>query len=286
MRLWNTLRETLSLIRGKKSTLLGLVIIIAFVVTSMVVLLSQILGMRVTPYDPIQQQVGPVLAGPSPQHIFGTDDLGRDVFSRVVAAIPNYLIVSVTVVAFAVFVGEFLGCYAAFRAGIVDEALMRVTDIFFAIPSLVLAMAIGIALGPGLTNMTLALMIVWWPAYARLARGEALKVSHENYVKAARISGLGNAGILVKHLIPNTIITMLVYATLDIGTVIVIYSGLSFLGLAVKPPAPDLGAMISEYQDYLVAAPWLPILPGIVIALGVVAFSLFGDGLRDVIEAF
>ena len=214
----------------------------------------------------------------------GTDNLGRDVFSRVVASIPSDLFVSVVVIVSAVLIGEVVGSYAAFYGGLIDEALMRVTDVFFAIPSLVLAMGIGIALGPGLTNMTIALMIVWWPTYARLARGEALRISHQNYIEAAKTSGLSTFRILLKHVMPNILLTMVIYATLDFGTVIVIYSGLSYLGLAVRPPLPDLGSMISTYQDYIVADPWLPLFPGLIIAIGVIGFSMFGDGLHDSLE--
>jgi peptide/nickel transport system permease protein len=146
-------------------------------------------------------------------------------------------------------------------------------------------MAIGIALGPGVTNMMLALMIIWWPPYARLARGEALRVAHQNYIEAARLSGLGTIKILFKHVFRNIIVTMVVYATLDIGTVILVYAGLSYLGLSVRPPQPDWGEMVSSYQDYLITAPWLPVIPGFVIALGVIGFSLLGDGLRDALEA-
>ena len=162
---------------------------------------------------------------------------------------------------------------------------MRFTDVIFALPALVLAMSIGVALGPGVTNMMIALMIIWWPPYARLARGEALRVAHQNYIEAARLSGLGTMKILFKHVLRNIVVTMLVYATLDIGTVILVYSGLSYLGLSVRPPQSDWGEMVSSYQDYLITAPWLPVIPGAIIALGVIGFSLLGDGLRDALEA-
>jgi peptide/nickel transport system permease protein len=145
-------------------------------------------------------------------------------------------------------------------------------------------MAIAISLGPGVTNMMIALMIIWWPPYARLARGEALRVTHQNYIEAARLSGAGTAKILFKHVLRGILVTLLVYATLDIGTVILVYSGLSYLGLSVRPPQPDWGEMVSTYQDYLITAPWLPVIPGFVISLVVVGFSLLGDGIRDALE--
>jgi peptide/nickel transport system permease protein len=215
----------------------------------------------------------------------GVDPLARDLFSRVIVATPNDVAVSLAVVGVALAVGIIIGSVAAFRGGLLDEALMRFTDVIFALPALVLAMAIGVTLGPGVTNMMVALMIIWWPPYARLARGEALRVAHQNYIEAARLSGMGTAKILFKHVFRSILVTMLVYATLDIGTVILVYSGLSYLGLSVRPPMPDWGEMVSSYQDYLITAPWLPVIPGFIIALGVIGFSLLGDGIRDALEA-
>ena len=252
---------------------------------ALIVEVSNLLGIRITPYDPIQQNVGPALAPPSLAHLVGTDIQGRDFFSRIVVATPNDVAVSLVVVGVALAVGILIGSVAAFRGGLLDEALMRFTDVVFALPALVLAMAIGVTLGPGVTNMMVALMIIWWPPYARLARGEALRVAHQNYIEAARLSGMGTTKILFKHVFPSILITMLVYATLDIGTVILVYSGLSYLGLSVRPPLPDWGEMVSSYQDYLITAPWLPVVPGFIIALGVVGFSLLGDGIRDALEA-
>ncbi len=279
-------RDGLRVIREDKGALAGAVIVLCFVGISIAVYVSELIGVRVTPYDPLQANVGPVLGSPSLAHPFGTDVLGRDVFSRIIFATPGDFAVGIVVIAFSFLVGALIGSYAAFHGGLLDEALMRVTDIFFAIPALVLAMSIGLALGPGVTNMTIALMIIWWPPYARLARGEALKIVHQNYIEAARLSGLGRFTVLLKHIIPNIAITMLVYATLDVGTVILVYSGLSYLGLAVRPPLPDWGEMVSLYQDWMISAPWLPLIPGLIIALGVIGFSLLGDGIRDALEVY
>jgi len=268
-----------------REALVGTAIVVAFILLAMLVSISNVFKIQMTPYDPIDQNVGPSLAPPSFQHLMGTDVQGRDVFSRIVAATPNDVTVSLAVVGVALAAGAIIGSIAAFRGGLFDEALMRFTDVIFALPALVLAMSIGVVLGPGVTNMMFALMIIWWPPYARLARGEALRVAHQNYIEAARLSGLGTMKILFKHVLRNIVVTMLVYATLDIGTVILVYSGLSYLGLSVRPPQPDWGEMVSAYQDYLITAPWLPIIPGSIIALGVIGFSLLGDGLRDMLEA-
>jgi len=279
-------RDGFRVIREDLGALAGALIVLGFVITAISVYVSNLIGVQITPYNPLQENVGPALAAPSLAHLFGTDILGRDVFSRIIIATPGDFSVGIVVIAFAFVIGALIGSYAAFHGGLLDEALMRVTDIFFAIPALVLAMSIGLALGPGITNMTVALMIIWWPPYARLARGEALKIAHQSYIEAAKLSGLGRFMILLKHVLPNITITMLVYATLDVGTVILIYSGLSYLGLAVRPPHPDWGEMVSLYQDWMISAPWLPLIPGFVIALGVIGFSLLGDGIRDALEVY
>lgn len=276
--------STLRVILSNKGALAGACIVIAFVAISIAVSIASLFHTRITPYDPLTQDVGPTLAAPSWAHLMGTDQLGRDVFSRIIAATPNDFAVGLVVIAFALIVGALIGTYAAFHGGLIDEALMRTTDVFFAIPVLVLAMAIGIALGPGIVHMAIALMIVWWPPYARLARGEALKIAHQNYIQAAQLSGAGRFRILFEHALPNITLTLIVYATLDIGTVIIVYAGLSYLGLAVRPPLPDWGEMVSSYQDFILSSPWLPLFPGLIIALGVIGFSLLGDGLRDALQ--
>ena len=161
---------------------------------------------------------------------------------------------------------------------------MRGTDVIFALPALVLALVIAITIGPGLLHMTYVLMIIWWPSYARLARGQALKIINQNYIEAARLSGKGTFRITFRHIIPNLFTTLLVYATLDIGGVVLVYAGLSYLGVWITPPAPDWGAGVSNYQDYILSAPWLPLIPGAIIAFVVVGYSLLGDGLRDALE--
>jgi peptide/nickel transport system permease protein len=274
----------LSLIKKKKKVRVGSVIVGVFFFTAIIVAATSLLGIQVTPYGPLEQNTGPVLSPPSLSHLFGTDRVGRDVFSRIIAATPNDVAVGISVVAVAFALGILIGSIAAFKGGLFDEFLMRFTDVIFALPALVIAMVIAVALGPGVTNMMIALMIIWWPPYARLARGEALKVSHQSYIEAARLSGRGTWRIIVTHVVRNIFATMLVYATLDIGTVILVYAGLSYLGLSVRPPYPDWGEMVSSFQDYLITAPWLPLTPGFVIAINVVGFSLLGDGIRDALE--
>ena len=274
----------LRLIRSNKEAIVGGIIVAVFLLIALSVATCNLLGIQITPYDPIQQNVGPIAAAPSLAHLMGTDLQGRDLFSRVMVATPNDMAVSLAVVGFALASGAIIGSVAALRGGFFDEVLMRFTDVIFALPAVVIAMAIAINLGPGVTHMMIALMIIWWPPYARLARGEALRVTHQNYIEAARLSGAGTVKILFKHVLRGILVTMLVYATLDIGTVILVYAGLSYLGLSVRPPIPDWGEMVSTYQDYLITAPWLAVIPGLIISLVVVGFSLLGDGIRDALE--
>ena len=275
-------KRFLKLFLARNEAKVGLSIVIVFLALAFTIAIA---GKSVLPYDPVKQNVGPILASPSSTHLFGTDNLGRDVFSRIVFATPNDLLVSFIVIASSFSIGIVLGGIAGFWGGILDELLMRSTDVIFAIPALILAMSIAVILGPGLIHMTYALMIIWWPPYARLARGEALQVSQKNFIEGARTLGTGTLTILRKHLVPNIINPMLAYATLDIGTVVVVYAGLSYLGLSVQPPTPDWGAMVNAYQDYLISAPWLPMFPAVIIALVVIGFSLLGNALRDAIES-
>jgi peptide/nickel transport system permease protein len=284
-RLSTLIRSFFSLVFRNKEAAIGFSIVSLYLVAAIAVLIADLFNVSVTPFDPLLQNVGPSLDAPSLSHPFGIDFLGRDVFSRVIWSIPNDLFVSFAVVGVALTAGAILGAVAAFKGGLLDELLMRFTDVIFSLPALVIAMVISVALGPGLTHMMFALMVIWWPPYARVARGEALRVSHQNYIEAARFAGQRTLGIIFKHVLPNISLTLLIYATLDVATVVLTYAGLSYLGLSVRPPQPDLGEMISTSQDYLITAPWLPIIPGVVIAIAVVGFSLLGDGLRDALEA-
>jgi peptide/nickel transport system permease protein len=262
----------------------GLIIVLIYIGTGVAVYASHLIGFQITPYSPIQEFITKPFAPPSLAHPFGTDELGRDVFSRVIDATPNDVGVSLAVVAVILAIGGTLGAVAGMVGGLLDEALMRVTDVFFALPAIILAIVIGAIIGPGLTNMAYVLMLVGWPGYARIARGETLKIINSNFIQAARVSGMSRFRILVDHIWPNIAQVLLVFATLNVGTVVLVFAALSYFGLAVIPPAPDWGAMVNTYQDYMISAPWLPLIPGFVIALDVIGFSILGDGLRDVLE--
>lgn len=279
------LRSFGRLLRKSREALLGFAIVLAYLSVAIVIELSDVLRFNILPYSVVQSS-GPVLSPPSFAHPLGTDNLGRDLFSRMLSATPYDVAIGYVVVGTALVVGLLLGGYAGLRGGILDELLMRFTDVFFALPVLLIALVIAAVLNSqGLTETAIALMIVWWPPYARLARGESLKVAHQNYIEAAKLSGQGSVRMLFRHVIPNISGTMLVYATLDLGTVLLTYSGLTFLGLGVHPPTPDWGAMITTYKDYILSAPWLAFFPGLTISLGVIGFSLLGDGIKEAREA-
>lgn len=273
-------RGLLGLMTQNKQSVIGFAIIMGFVAVALVMEASALTGIQITPYPPNVPGSAKLLP-PSFSHPFGTDDLGRDVFSRVLVATPYDFAIGFEVVGAAVLIGSILGGLAGLRGGLLDEFLMRFTDIFFALPVLLIAMVIGAILGGGIVNMSIALMITWWPSYARLARGESLKVAHQNYIEASKLSGQRAPRILLRHVIPNISGTMLVYATLDIGTVILVYSGLTYLGLGSHPPAPDWGQMVAAYNSYVLSDPSLAIIPGLIISLGVIGFSLLGDGIKE-----
>ena len=221
---------------------------------------------------------------PSAAHPMGTDDLGRDVLVRVVAGARSAAEVVVVVLAIAVSIGIVLGSWAGYAGGIVDEVIMRITDIFLAFPAFLLAIAVAAALGPGLIHAMMALAVIWWPWYARMVRGQVLSIKNEDYVEAGRALGAPSWQLLFKHVLPNSIFPVLIQLTLDVGVVILTAAGLGFLGLGAQPPSPDWGLMISDGQQYMLSQWWIATFPGIAIFLVVMAFNLMGDALRDIAD--
>lgn len=262
-------------------TKVGSGIVAVFVMTAIV---EAVLGWSILPYNPTTPSVFQAYQPPSLAHPFGTSNLGEDVFSRIVAGTPNDAMVSFVVVGAAFLLGGFLGSFSGLRGGWIDEILMRVTDIFFAIPSLILAMAIAVVLGPSPTNVMIALAMIWWPPYARLARSEALRLSGAAFVESAKLSGMSNLRIVLRHILPIAATTLLIYGTLDIGTLVLTYSGLAYLGFAVRPPLPDWGADVATFQSAIATHPWLPLIPGAIIVVVAGGFSLLGDGLRSALR--
>jgi len=259
----------------------GAVIAATFILIAIVIKLT---GHALLPYNPLGISLQHELEPPSEAHWFGTDSLGRDIFSRVLSAFPIDALVSFTVVLSALILGLTMGALAGYRGGLVEEVIMRITDVFLAFPGLVLALAIAIDLGPNTYNSILALTPVWWPYYTRLARGEALNLKSQDFVLASRAVGQRSRHIIFRHIIPGILPVMLVYATLDVGNVLITFSVLSFIGVGAQPPAPELGLMVVEDQQYFLQAPWVVLAPSLVIFAIAIGYSMFGDKLRDALD--
>jgi peptide/nickel transport system permease protein len=238
----------------------------------------------IAPFDPLAQTLGSRLQPPLPEHWLGTDQLGRDILSRLIYGARISLVIGVVVVALAGVFGTFVGLVAGYAGGLADEALMRFTEVFLAFPPLILAMAIAGALGPSLTNAIIAIAAVTWAVYARLARGQLLSLRRREYVEAARSIGASPVRILARHLLPNAVAPLLVQASFDMGAAIIAAAGLSFIGFGAQPPTPEWGVMISEGRNFISTEPWLSLFPGLAILFTVGAFNLLGDGLRDVLD--
>jgi peptide/nickel transport system permease protein len=221
---------------------------------------------------------------PSGAHWFGTNELGQDVFSLTVAATRVSLFAGLAVVVIGTLIGTTIGGIAGFAGGWLDNALMRFTDLMITIPSLILAMAIAAALGPGLLNMVIAISLSWWPGYARLVRGEVLARKEETYVLAARALGASPARLLLRHVLPNVVSPIIVKMSLDMGFAILTVAALGFIGIGVRPPTPEWGMLLANARSYMPDFWWTAIFPGLAIFLAVYGFNLLGDGLRDVLD--
>ena len=251
----------------------GAAIVIAWV-------LAVIFAPLVTPHDPYLVNVVNRLKPPSSLHWLGTDALGRDVFTRIIYGARVSLAVGLVVVLLGGLFGTLLGAVAAYARGWAEEALMRVTDLVFCFPPIVLAMAIAAALGIGTVNTVIAMLVVWWPKFARLARSLVITQRSLEYVEAAQSVGFGPVHILGRQIIPNAVGPLIVLVTLDLGHAILVFAGLSFLGLGVVPPTAEWGAMVAEGRE-LVQQWWVATFPGIAILSVVMGFNFVGDGIRD-----
>ena len=221
---------------------------------------------------------------PSEKYWLGADQLGRDILSRVIIGSRIALQAPAIVVILAVLIGAPLGALAGYMGGWVDNLIMRVTDLFLAFPSLLLAVTIVAAVGPSLTNAMIAIAISWWPWYTRLVRGVTISLRERYFVEAARSIGVPSGTIILRHILPNCITPILVQATIDFGTVILAEGSLAFLGLGTKPPAPDWGLMVSQGRSFILDQWWISTIPGLAIFISVLAFNLLGDTLRDILD--
>ncbi len=259
----------------------------ASTVVILLVILVAIFAPLIAPY-PEQGQgrtnAADTMQAPSANHLLGADRLGRDILSRIIYGARPALIIPIGVVLFAVLIGAPLGALAGYKGGWVDEVIMRITDLFLAFPSLLLAMAIAASIGRGLDKAAIALVVTWWPWYTRIARGVAISLKSQYFVEAAQATGVTDTTIILRHILPNTFSPILVQATVDLGTVILAMGGLAFIGLGTQPPAPDWGLMISEGRTFILDQWWIATFPGIAIFIVVLAFNIVGDTLRDIFD--
>jgi peptide/nickel transport system permease protein len=261
----------------RKLSLYGSVIILLLIVVA-------IFAPFIAPYDPYKQSLREALQEPSSAHLLGTDPLGRDVMSRIIFGTRTSLAVGLASVGIGASIGMTLGLVSGYFGGLLDTVIMRLVDALMTIPSLVFALAIGVALGGGLSNVMISLGIALIPIYARLMRGQVLTVKETEFVFAARAIGCPDLRIMMRHVLPNTLPPLIVFITLNLGIAILAEAGLSFLGLGIDPPGAAWGAMVSDGYRYLLSNPLLSFAPGVCIILVVLAFNLMGDGLRDALD--
>ncbi len=265
--------------RGSRNVgaMIGITLLVAVTVVAL-------FAPQISPYDHLAIDVSQKFMVPSTAHLFGTDELGRDVFSRVVMGTRISFQVAGEVLLIAGTIGVLLGIIAGYRGGLVDEVLMRAADIFLAFPSFLLAMAIVAALGASIENAVLATGIAWWPRYARLLRGQVLSVKNMLFVDAARSIGASDWRVMLRHVLPNCLAPLVVQFATDAGAAILSTSALSFVQLGARPPMPEWGLMISQGRNFIATYWWIPTFPGLAIAITVAGYMFLGDGLRDLLD--
>ncbi len=264
-------------LKSNPLAVVGLTIVVLFIALS---LLAPLLA----PYDPATQNLGNRLAFPSAEHWFGTDELGRDILSRILYGGRVTLGMVIAVVVLVAPIGLAIGCIAGYFGGIVDTVLMRVTDVFLAFPRLILALAFVAALKPGVESAILAIALTAWPPYARLARAETMTVRGSDFVAAYRLTGASAWRIIARHIAPLCVPSLIVRITLDMSSIIITAASLGFLGMGAQPPSPEWGAMIATAKRFIFEQWWVATIPGIAIFLVSLAFNFLGDGLRDVLD--
>ncbi|MEO6362756.1 MAG: ABC transporter permease [Caldimonas sp.] len=263
--------------RLRRGAVAGGLVVVVFVLVA-------VFAPWLAPFDPIETSWSAIRKAPSAEHWFGTDDIGRDVLSRVVWGTRASLLAGTVSVSISLLVGVPIGLAAGFVGGVVDAFVSRLTDAFLACPFLILAIALSAFLGPSLSNAMIAIGISATPIFVRLARAQVLNVKVEDYIEAARALGNPPLRIALRHVLPNILPPVIVQATLAIAAAIIAEASLSFLGLGQQPPAPSWGSMLNTAKNYVDNAPWMAVWPGLAIFLLVLSFNLFGDGLRDVLD--
>jgi peptide/nickel transport system permease protein len=245
------------------------------------VILAAILADKIAPYDPYKIDLSRRLQPPSWRNVFGTDELGRDILSRVLFGARISLQAAFVIIGISAGLGSAIGVLAGLSGGSIDDIVMRLTDAFLAFPYLIFAMLVSAVLGPSLYNAMLAISITWWPWYARLARGQVLYIKNQLYMEAAKAIGVSGVRLFTRYLFRNAFSPIIVQATLDVGYAILLSSSLSFIGLGAQPPLPEWGRMVADGRQYLLSYWWVPLFPGLAIFVTVLGFNLIGDVIRD-----
>lgn len=269
--------STLKRLAKNKAAVIGLIIIVLLTV-------SAIFAAHIAPYGFDDQELRMRFLPPSLKHLFGTDEYGRDIFSRIIYGSRTSLMVGIVAVSISCFIGTLLGAIAGFYGSYVDNGIMRVIDIMLAIPNILLAISIAATLGPGITNVMIAVGISSIPGYARLVRASVLSIKDQEFIEASRSIGTSNFRIITEQILPNCMAPIIVQATMSIAIAILSAAALSFLGLGVSPPTPEWGSMLSGGRAYIRDYWWVVAFPGLAIMVTVFAFNLFGDGLRDALD--
>lgn len=254
------------------------------IVLVLIILLTALFAPLIATHSPTEVDLLSKLEAPSAEHYFGTDEVGRDIFSRIVYGTRISLRIGLLVVLISFPIGTILGAIAGYIGGRVDQVIMRITDVFLSFPGIILAMSIAAALGPSIENVMLALAATWWPWYTRIVRSSVLSIKNSEFIEASRALGANPFRILFKEVIPNAIAPATIQASLDLGFVILSAAGLSFIGLGAQPPSPEWGAMLSNSREILRDAWWAATFPGVAILLTVLGFNLLGDGLNDLLD--
>lgn len=270
-------KKALAAFKQNKIAIIGLVILVAIIGTA-------VFADFIAPYDVRELNVKNRYQPPSMEHFLGTDEFGRDVFSRIIIGSRVSLMVGITSITFAMIIGVLLGTYAGFKGGWIDQVLTKVIDSLMTFPSLILGILVVSALGPGEKNAVIAIAIAFIPRFARVARGPSIVLKENEFIMASRACGATDTRVIFTHILPNLVGEVVVMGSLWVSTAIIIEASLSFLGLGVQPPTPSWGMMIKAGVDEIQMAPWLAVFPGIAISLAVLAFNLLGDGLRDLLD--
>lgn len=244
------------------------------------ILFAAIFGKDLAPYDPYYVNLKDSLLPPSSEHWFGTDVNGRDLFSRILVGASSSLLSTLAVIIFAALVGTFFGTISALGPRWIDEIIMRISDVALAFPALILSLGFAAALGPSLRSAVIALALTWWPGYARLVRTFVLDVKHREYVDAAKVLGVSRLRLIFKHILPNALINLYVQITIDVSAVLLVISGLSFIGIGAQAPSAEWGALVADGRTYILTGWWTVMIPGAVICITAILFNLAGDALR------